>query len=478
MRLRAIRVGVGLVFASIGCRQIVGFDQRTPGNYDAGIDAEAGAYVSSSGKWPFADPECMACIDQSCAKEANDCALDPSCQARELCVAACPREDKPCPERCLVRVPSAVLSQETWPLSHCVADKCRMECPSSVVTLPNGTRCGPLRGKVACITCCCQEFADCDADSDCGHQIACGRQCSPVNGDGPFDNTCFEACTGQLAPLNPNLNIGACAMSSMCVGSGSCRAVDWSCLGGVWPVGGVWPPKPSPAARKLYGTVLNLPDSVSDMPTPLRGFHVKMCSVQGAFVAQGTSGLDLCPGSPQEEVSNEFGNVVLDLNALGGIREMPGFTSYFEVTPPQGLDYPKHLFFLPEWTLTHSVHKNFYVSLRDSRFSLPPSDPGHGGVVFFAHDCSQVLHLADGVEVAADPAGSGPTYSLPGLVPDRSLKSTSPAGIGIITNLPAGPVKLFTKRHDTGDPIGTTTIVIESDATTVVDLVPMPPDPP
>jgi hypothetical protein len=205
--------------------------------------------------------------------------------------------------------------------------------------------------------------------------------------------------------------------------------------------------------------------------SPLRGFHVKLCPALGAFDAQGDSGPDLC-SALEDVVSDQDGNVEMDLSKLAGIREMAPLDCYFEVTAPSDLDYPKHLFFLPGWALTHSLHKNFYVSPRGSVVSLPPSAPGHGGVLFVAHDCSQVLHAADGVEVTADPAGIGPIYGGP--QPDRSATFTSSTGIGAISDLPAGQVKLSSKRHDTGEPIGTTLIVIEADATTIVDLVPMP----
>lgn len=469
--LRGFGIGVGLVFASIGCRQIVGFDWETPPSHDAGdagIDAEAGAYVSSSAHWPFADPECGACIDHSCAMEARSCALDPSCQARGECVAACPRGVTACADRCIGRVPSAVLSPEMWPLSHCVAAHCSMECPSSVVTASNGETCGPLRGKFECTRCCCKEFETCNEDSECRRQSACARQCSPVNSDGAFDQACFEACTGIKSDhLDPNVDLAACAKSSLC--AGSCRSVDWTCLGNVWP------PKPSSGARRLYGSVRTNAGDFSSS-TPLRGFHVKMCPVLGAMNAQSSSGVDLCPMSLQEEVSNELGDVVLDLNRIGGTEESPQWGIYFEVTAPSGLDYPKYLFFLPPWTLTHSLHKNFFVFARDSFIQLPPSDPGQGGVVFSAHDCSQVLHTADGVEVTALPAGKT-IYS--GLLqePDPNAQSTSSTGIGVITNLPAGQVTLSTRRHGTGEFIGTTIVVIESGATTMVDLAPTPPSP-
>jgi len=58
MKSAADAAGVTLMVASTGCRQIVGFDQETPGRRDAGIDVEADAYVSSIGHWRFADRGC------------------------------------------------------------------------------------------------------------------------------------------------------------------------------------------------------------------------------------------------------------------------------------------------------------------------------------------------------------------------------------------------------------------------------------
>jgi len=456
-----MRVGVMLVVASTGCRQIVGFDEETPASHDAGIDAEARVFWSTTGRWQFTDPGCRDCVDRSCADAATACAADPSCRAYEACVAACPPGNKGCASECLPRVPSAVLSPETRPLVHCVAAACSVACPSSVVTNAEGNTCGPVFANLDCASCCCKEFAACDNESDCVRQSACARQCMT---NGPLDQPCFEACTGrQPDPLTPTANIGACAQGP-CQTSCSGRP-DWSCLGHVWQ------PQPSLGPRKLYGAVVL--NTFASNPMPLGpGFHVKLCSYIGAVIAQATAGLDPCAMSRDDQVSDDGGKVVLDLSRGSG------FSTYFEVTAPPGLDYQKSLFFLAEWTLTHSLHKEFYLDLRNTVLSLPTAGPGRGVVVFRTFDCRQALNLAAGVEVEAEvnssPAGDRPVYTALGVVPDRGATSTSGEGVGIITNLPAGQVTLYAHRHDTGQLIGRTQIMVQPDAVTVVELVPTP----
>jgi hypothetical protein len=478
-----VRFGVSLVLASAGCRQIVGFyDEPGLEPAEAGADAsseaagadasseaeagaaassEAGGYRSTIGRWAFVDPGCGACIDRSCSETAAPCAGDPSCHAYEACVAGC--RDKPCVSQCLSRVPSAILSPEVRPLLHCVAASCRTACPLSVLSLPNGDTCGPVFNKLECTSCCCPEFRACDDDQNCVRQSACARQC-----DGPPSQFqfCFEACTGRHPdPVTPTVSIGTCAEGPC---QTSCGGEDWRCLGLVWP------PQASPVPRKLYGSVLRRVDSVA-----LGGFRVKMCSLLGAvgvpLDASATSGLDLCPVALDEAVSDVAGNVLLDLNKSSGLNKSSELSTYFEVIPPPGQDYPKTHFFLAGWTLTHSRHYDFYLAARNSLYSLPPSAPGLGSVSFHTYDCRQVLNPVPGVVVRAYPAGSDPVYLAPGFVPDPSATSTSPLGIGFITNLPAGKVvTLSASRHEEKDLIGTTPIVIQPDTETFVELVPTP----
>jgi len=203
-------------------------------------------------------------------------------------------------------------------------------------------------------------------------------------------------------------------------------------------------------------------------PTPLAGFHVKTCFVLGAVSAQ-QFGLDFCAKPLDDQISDPDGNVVIDLSKNG-----LNISHYFEVTPPPGFAYQTHLFFLPGWTLTHSTTADFTIYLPTSLGNIPPSDPGLGGVLFFTRDCSWILTRAAGVEVSARPAGSATQYATEGLVPSESATATDSRATGFITNLPPGQVMLSTWRHDTGERIGDTPIVIQAGALTVAELVPTP----
>jgi hypothetical protein len=445
---RTMRLGVMLIVASTGCRQI----RRLP---EATMRAPMPRPTSTqeSTPRPTSTRESTPTPGRSGARPGAGSSWTRA--AAPASIRAAPTQRR--------RVRLTLRAKRTRRASRLALretnDAHRSACPSSVVTNAGGQTCGPVFSNLDCTSCCCKEFKACDDDLDCVRQFACVRQCQS---SGPLDQACFEACTGrQPDPLTPTVNIGACAQGPC---QTSCGGPDWTCLGHVWP------PQSSLGPRKLYGTVLR--DSFVDFIPLGAGFHVKMCLYLGAFTAQGDSGLDPCAIPLDDAVSDDGGNVILDLGKSAQV------SSYFEVTAPPGLDYPKTLFFPAAWTLTHSLYKVFYLDARNSNLSLPASDPGRGGIAFRTFDCRQVLNLAAGVEVTAVPAGSvvavAAMYARPGLIPDQGLSSTSSMGIGIITNLPAGPVMLFTRRHDTGELIGKTPIVIQPDGVTVVELVPTP----
>jgi hypothetical protein len=254
-------------------------------------------------------------------------------------------------------------------------------------------------------------------------------------------------------PPSAHANLGECAQSPRC--QTSCGVPDWTCLGHVqWP-------EPSSGSWNLYGTVYDLDPNKSPQAKTLAGFDVKACIPRDV----------LCTNPFDDTKTDQDGRAVLDLS-----KNFFGNTTYFEVTAPIGLNYPPHLFFLANWTLTHSLRWDFFVYVRGSLLSIPVDDPTLGGVLFFAFDCNQALHRAAGVDVTTiDPPGSWPTtYVRMGLPPDSTATSTDFSGIGFIINLPPGQVVLSAQRHDTGQLIGKTKIVIQPGAMTIVQLVPTP----
>lgn len=444
----ATPLAIALLFAFSACRQIVGFEDGPSSKSDAAGGTE---YVSSSGLLPFADPVCGACIDQSCSAEARACAADSSCRAFEGCLAACAR-DALCAEGCLNRVPHADLSPETQFLDHCQVAACSAECPSLQVSAADGQMCGPRKVASACQACCCDEFAACDSDPECVSEYACISQCAPFDALG---KPCFEACLGHAVDaLNSHLFPAANCIFNL-DGASRCQdkcfaADDWSCLGGV-----TWPDL-SEGWGRVYGTVLDNPGGI-----PLEGFRVRGCVPRDACKE---------PIPMAETTSDPDGNFFLDLS-----QNYFGSAAYIEVTAPAGLDYPKHLFFEPPAVFNHASRWDFDVYIRESKNSVPLPDPSLGGVLFFAHDCSG--RRAAGVEVTATPAGTSdvPAYVVPGFRANPNDTATLAAGIGFIVNLPPGQVILSSHRQTTQhELIGTTPIMIEADAMTIVDLVPTP----
>jgi hypothetical protein len=217
----------------------------------------------------------------------------------------------------------------------------------------------------------------------------------------------------------------------------------------------------------LYGFVYDLDPAAippNPMTSPVAGLDVKGC------IARDTP----CSGSGFDHAQTDGdGGFVLDLS-----KNPYGNSSFFEVTAPTGLglDYPPHLFFLARWTLTHSLRYPFFIYRPLTVDTIPMRDPTLGGVLFFAFDCSIALHPAAGVEVTANPnSGSSPTRYVPQGYPfDPTARATFPSGIGFIADLEPGPKTLSAIRHDTGEPIGTTQIVIQAGAMTIAELVPTP----
>ena len=453
----AFAFGLTLAVAAVGCRQIVGFaDEPGPASHGAG--SADGGLISRSGGWTFADPVCGACVELNCSAEEKACTQDPSCQTYETCVAACASGDAVCASQCETRVPSVIESPEITPLSHCVASSCNAACRASVVGA-DGQTCGPVFGRSQCTECCCDEFAACDANPACVRQLLCGRRCGTPDPIDPPSVPCFDECLAETTPLaeaddaavpvDADSNIGTC-VGVRC--ANTCFEEDWSCLGHVESPGS------SAGPLTVYGYIEDYRGIDPTGVTPLPNFTVKACSYL------------TCATPIAESVSNDDANVQLALT--------PGLDAYFEVTAPAGLDYPTHLFFLPQWLQLHSFRWTFDVYRRDSLAVLPPSEPGRGAVLFLVHDCNPRLSpsppRAAGVEVTAEPPGDPAHYTLKNFVPDDGAIATDENGVGFIINLQPGVVKLFAHRHDTGELIGITPIIIRADATTVVELVPTP----
>ncbi len=446
--------------ASLGCRQIVGFDEGPSARVDASagpdasVDAggDAGPYVSPNGSWRFEDPICGACMDKSCADEARRCSADGSCTLFEACIAACGR-DQTCAAQCRDQVPSCSRSQETWDLNQCVATRCAEACPESIVTLPNSHKsCGALFGSPECRTCCCDQFPACEGDPAC--KPACNMQCQTTD---PIGLTCLAQCTGRPGDQYSETanEAGACFQSNKC--AGACGAYDWSCLGKVQ-----LPQRPSEGPVLLYGTVLDFPAG-----NPLSGFEVKTCPF-----GQNPTCMPV-----DRELSDPSGNFTVD---LGTTIAANGFalSTYFEVNAPPGLDYQTHLFFLPAWALVHSLRYFFVVYTRTGVGNVT-GDPKFGGVLFLAHDCTPTLFppAAGGVHVSIDPVGtSDPVgYTMQNLQGDTTATATYPYGVGFILNASPGTVTLTAQLQATQQLIGRTPVWVRPDTTTVVELAPTPP---
>jgi len=468
---RARPLGIVLVLASIGCRQIVGFaDEPGPAGLaaDAGVEADAGAeadtgieadaggeaeasvFMSANGPWRFANSSCGACIDQSCASEEHACATDPSCSAFEACVASCGLGDKECAGHCWARVPSSSRSPQTWSLNHCEAAACRDACGLWVTA--GGQTCGSWLMPTDCVTCCCKELDACDNDPECVRQSACDEQCAWRKDGQP----CRQACTGQAA-FNPKVvpltdcETGRCASA--------CLTQDWTCLGKVqWPK----------ASSRTLTLALMMSDFI-DSRIPLVGFNVRGC----------ITGDKSCTMPLAEGTTNDAGFVALELVTNGVTNSV---SAYFEVTGPPGSGYQPYIFYVPEFYMTQSfAAAGISVIGRSVVEATLGPDPALGHVLFGVINCNPFGSFGNGgssapnVQVTASPAGpSTRTYYLAGLSPSTTAIATDDSGDGIIMNLPPGEVTLEVRRADTKELIGSRTVWVRPDTVTELTLTPTP----
>jgi hypothetical protein len=148
--------------------------------------------------------------------------------------------------------------------------------------------------------------------------------------------------------------------------------------------------------------------------------------------------------------------------------------------PNGGSAYRTTLSYQPDWFLTHS--SNSYSSLvsRDVIDAGLGLDPALGAATFVATDCNPLSLLAGnnrgaGIQVTVSPAGASTHvyYTQNGSVNPAAL-ATDNSGSGAIWNLAPGTVTIDTWRADTGEHIGTKTVLIRADTLTGVAVNPSP----
>ena len=100
-------------------------------------------------------------------------------------------------------------------------------------------------------------------------------------------------------------------------------------------------------------------------------------------------------------------------------------------------------------------------------------DPKLGAVFFVAQNCAG--KPGEGVSVTTDrtEATTKGFYLIKGL-PSETASATDAAGYGGFINLPTGYVRVNATVHDTGKPIGGTSVLVRPSTITYVYLVPSP----
>lgn len=432
-RVLASLVLCSLVFATGGCREIVGIEERTA-DEPTGHDA-----APSCGDFRAGGQGCGACTEAHCCAEGAACRADPECGGAFDCASACDGSGDECRAKC---VPSR--SDAMAALASCQATSCASEC---------GLKCGGVYGMYlgrlatrskACRDCvttrACAAATACAASTSCLKALGCGENCPPL------DEVCGQQCRAAL-PDAAQLLAGVFTEGAACAKECE-RGKQWAC------VGNASRPVTSEHDASLSIQVMN-----SAFTAPLANTQVHACDVLSSDcvppLATGTSGPD--------------GWVTLGISVSGSFR------GYLDFTGPANMP---NLFYQE---LAGSVPRDETFPFQVGLISAPtvaflgqavhvPIDPARAILFAQALDCE--LNFASGVSFTAS-GGDGSTvawYFANGL-PHIDTSQTDGNGGGGFVNLPPGLITVTASVASIGV-VGTASVWTRPNTITTVVLTP------
>jgi hypothetical protein len=444
---RGLWVAVALVLFAVpvGCKQILGLDERIGLELDdGGSDASALSTpaVGECGSLRHPSQSCAACMDRNCCGEATACRNDIACDSSFECMSSC-GNDGACRAQCAAfyTQPASLVSVGSCRETNCAAE-CGLSCGGFAYRVPGCDSC--VRST------CCSLAAACAKNEACVNldlcrtnclagSMACPPQCDREHPDGIADYAPWFDCTQN-----------ACGASCQ-------PGRVWQCLDSAirWP-------KPKGNLSEITFS-MNIIDLVTEKP--FVGARIKACGKLDQFC---TSPLD-------EDTTDAAGLVALTV-PVGNV----GFDGFVDMSGGDsgGGDalYPSIWYPLPYIVSSGSRGRIQFVS--QSSFTLLAGitqitpDPTRGHFAANAQDCT--FSSAGGVSISASTTDTASaTFYFVGGIPNASATETDPhSGIGGFVNLPAR-LTLVTATGADGRRIAAPNFFIRPGTMTTTSLPPM-----
>lgn len=252
---------------------------------------------------------------------------------------------------------------------------------------------------------------------------------------------------------------GTVCQSRVCVAKVVDAAADapdpnWACLGSV-----VFPPAKKPkvtVSLPLYELISKQP--VADiLVRPCARLDVSCSNPLAAPVAPDAKGV-VTFGA--DGAFDGYAEIVPTIQDGGSPNYVPSLAFF---SPPPSDD----TVYAPLLLLTPAALKTLAATAGNA------IDPKLGAIFFAAQNCSG--KAADGVSVNTDrtEASTKGFYLIKGL-PSETASATDSAGYGGFINVPTGYVRVNATVHDTGKPIGGTSVLVRPSTISYVYLVPSP----
>jgi hypothetical protein len=437
-------LGVFAFVASVGCRQILGLDDRQVtkkdgGNGGGGASSSASTSSTSSGggsggatacaTYKYKVPDCDKCMERACDKEQAACSCDKSCNPVYACLASCKVDDVSCRIECemLETKPSRGAALDA--LLACRDRACAMFCSD----------CGGLADSLGatCQECvdnfCCSPFTTCAESADCGEPLGCGLRCT--------DPSCELACAGSDLADARYQDVAICAVGlcdSECNFGG-----HFDCAGAyTWPGG-------APTTLEIKLTLVD--NSTKD---PVDGAVVIACE-----------GVDPCPqGSPSSPTSASG----LASFKIPDINPTAGFQGHLEIkdggTHLSTYIYPGRPI-LANLTTTYSI-----LTPADLRALITGATPvaGKGSLLVVGEDC--LTAPGPNLTFHTSPM-SGTSFYITGSTGSTMATKTNAYGAGGFLNVKPGALTV-TMTTDNAKQVGSAGVFIVHDSLTILTLYP------
>jgi hypothetical protein len=452
---------IALLLLGAGCKQILGLhDRKEDLSEDEGGTAQntpdAAALITVGTKVPIRYPtaDCAACMDASCATEAQACHADSSCDPEFDCFLDC-GDDGACRSRCATFFSrsDAILGITTCREKNCAA-QCATNCGSLNYNTPGCDKC--VHGT------CCQAASNCAKNPECMRLDVCRSQClagsttcppdcEAQHPDGVMDYAAWNDCTQN-----------ACAASCLTGNS-------WSCLSSAI----VWPKPRSLGKIKFSATIVDLLTEL-----PYAKVSARACARNDPTCNNPLDSAD-ADDSGTVELTVPAGTIGFDgyLELTGGDssgRSADAGADAGTATPIYpSLWYPSPPVISGGWRGRVQFPALFEIPLL-AGFVHTTIDPTRGHFAANASDCN--FSAAPRVTFATDLADKDttPFYFLNGNPDMTAVETDSLSAIGGFVNLPPGFARITAKSMVENQSLGQQQFTIRAGTFTTSSFAPQP----